>query len=107
MILANPEKYGFVVTPGDLYPLLEFDTVRVECDRDVGLQVVARAASTDFKTIKELNPELRGHYLAPGSHRILIPKGRRATFNGQYPELLKQCWSATATWSISLKKATT
>ena len=51
---------------------------------------LARAAGTDFKTIKELNPEIRGHYLAPGLHRVLIPKGQTGEFNRQYPELLKQ-----------------
>ena len=90
MILARPEKYGFKVTAADLYPLLEFDTVDIECRQDVSILVVARAANTDFKTIKELNPEIRGHYLAPGSHRILIPKGQADEFSRQYPELLEQ-----------------
>jgi membrane-bound lytic murein transglycosylase D len=90
MILARPEKYGFKLTAADLYPLLEFDTVDIECSQDVGILVVARAANTDFKTIKELNPEIRGHYLAPGFHRILIPRGQADEFSRQYPELLAQ-----------------
>ena len=90
MILARPEKYGFKVTAADLYPLLEFDTVDIECRQDVSILVVARAANTDFKTIKELNPEIRGHYLAPGSHRIFIPKGQAGEFSRQYPDLLDQ-----------------
>jgi membrane-bound lytic murein transglycosylase D len=90
MILARPEKYGFKLTAADLYPLLEFDTVDIECSQDVGILVVARAANTDFKTIKELNPEIRGHYLAPGVHRILIPRGQADEFSRQYPELLAQ-----------------
>lgn len=90
MVITNPAKYGFTVTAADLYPLLEFDTVDIECEQDVSLQVVARAANTDFKAIKELNPEIRGHYLAPGKHRVLIPKGRTGVFNRQFPDLLKQ-----------------
>jgi len=90
MILTDPKKYGFKMTPEDVYPLLEFDEVQVDFDQDVGLQVLARAANVDFKTIKELNPEIRGHYLAPGSHEVLIPQGTRAMFNQQYPELLEQ-----------------
>ncbi len=90
MILTNPEKYGFAATATDLYPLLEFDRVAIECSQDVGILVVARAANTDFKTIKEFNPEIRGHYLAPGPHRLLIPKGEAAAFRRQYPELLEQ-----------------
>jgi len=90
MIITNPEKYGFRVTDTDLYPLLEFDTVDIECSQDVGLQVLARAAETDFKTIKELNPEIRGHYLAPGTHQVFIPKGQAQTFSRHFPDLLEQ-----------------
>ncbi|MCP3954195.1 MAG: transglycosylase SLT domain-containing protein, partial [Desulfobacterales bacterium] len=90
MIITNPAKYGFKVTDADLYPLLEFDPVEVDFNQDVGIQVLARAAETDFKTIKDLNPEIRGHYLAPGRHRVFIPKGRIEIFNRQFPELLKQ-----------------
>lgn len=90
MILTDPEKYGFKMTADDVYPLLEFDQVQVTFDQDVDLQVLARAANTDFKTIKELNPEIRGHYLAPGSHQVLIPRGTLETFNQQFPELLEQ-----------------
>ncbi len=90
MIITNPAKYGFKVTDADLYPLLEFDPVEVDFNQDVGIQVLARAAETDFKTIKDLNPEIRGHYLAPGKHRVFIPKGRIEIFNRQFPELLKQ-----------------
>jgi len=90
MIITNPAKYGFKVTAADLYPLLEFDTVDIDCSQDVGIQVVARAANSDFKAIKELNPEIRGHYLAPGNHQVFIPKGRADVFNRQFPELLEQ-----------------
>ncbi len=90
MIITDPAKYGFNVTPEDVYPLLEFDTVAVDFNQDVGIQVLARAAGTDFKTIKDLNPEIRGHYMAPGSHQVMIPKGSLEVFNQQFPELLEQ-----------------
>lgn len=90
MIITNPQKYGFKITDADLYPLLEFDTVDVDFDQDVGIQVLARAAETDFKTIKELNPEIRGHYLAPGLHRVMIPKGSADVFKRQFSDLLEQ-----------------
>ncbi len=90
MIITDPGKYGFNVTAEDVYPLLAFDTVAVDFNQDVGIQVLARAAETDFKTIKDLNPEIRGHYLAPGSHQVMIPKGSIKAFNRQFPELLQQ-----------------
>jgi LysM repeat protein len=75
LILSHPDKYGFHLQPGDRYPPLAYDRVRIGSDRDLSLQLVARAAKTDFKTIKELNPELRGHFLPAGKHRILVPSG--------------------------------
>jgi len=90
MIITAPARYGFNMTTEDVYPLLEFDTVAVDFNQDVGIQVLARAAETDFKTIKELNPEIRGHYLAPGSHQVMIPKGSADAFKQQFPELLEQ-----------------
>jgi len=90
MILTAPETYGFKVTAEDVYPLLEFDMVGTECKQDVALQVIARAADTDFKTIKDLNPEIRGHYLAPGSHQLFIPRGRAKMFKQRYMDLLEQ-----------------
>jgi len=90
IILTDPGRYGFKVTATDVYPLLEFDTVAVEFEQNVDIQVLARAAETNFKTIKELNPEIRGHYLAPGSHQVMIPKGRAGAFNRQFPDLLAQ-----------------
>ncbi len=90
MIITSPAKYGFNLTAADRYPLLEVDTVYVDFGQDVGIQVVARAADSNFKTIKDLNPEIRGHYLAPGNHRVFIPRGRTGVFNQQFPELLEQ-----------------
>ncbi|MBW1864671.1 MAG: LysM peptidoglycan-binding domain-containing protein, partial [Deltaproteobacteria bacterium] len=40
-------------------------------------------------TIKDMNPELRGHYLAKGKHTILIPKGASSGFQARYKNLEK------------------
>ncbi len=86
MILSSPEKYGFFIMDEDRYPLLEFDLVEVSLDQDVALLVAAKAAGTDFKTLKDLNPEIRGHYLQKGRHRVRIPKGCAKQFNTRYEE---------------------
>ena len=46
----------------------------------ITIRIVAKAAKTTFKAIKELNPEIRGHYLAEGSYTILIPRGDSEDF---------------------------
>jgi hypothetical protein len=90
MIFSDPEKYGFRLSKEDYYPPLSFDTVEFECSREMPIRIVARAAKTDFKVIKDLNPEIRGHYLASGNHRLLIPSGASKGFQTRYQRLEKE-----------------
>ena len=75
LILRNPERYGFRLEPGDIYPPVACETVTVETDRELALLAVAQAAGTYVKTVKDLNPELRGYLLGPGRHTVLVPQG--------------------------------
>jgi hypothetical protein len=59
---------------------LTFDEVKVGCSENTPIRIIAQAAKTDFKVIKDLNPEIRGHYLSSGSHNLLIPKGSSEGF---------------------------
>ena len=93
MILTQPEKYGFRFTEQDLYPPLEFDRITLECFQETPLTVVAEAANTRFKVIKDLNPEIRGHFLGTGSHSILIPPGTAAGFQARFRQYVDQ-WLA-------------
>jgi hypothetical protein len=93
MILTQPEKYGFRFTEQDLYPPLEFDRVTLECFQETPITVVAQAANTYFKVIKDLNPELRGHFLSTGSHSILIPAGTADGFQARFKQHVDQ-WLA-------------
>jgi membrane-bound lytic murein transglycosylase D len=93
IILSDPQRFGFQLTDQDLYPPLQFDRIHIECFQDTPIHVVARAANTGFKTIKDFNPELRGHFLAAGSHVLLIPQGAADGFNARFKQLLQQ-WLA-------------
>ena len=84
LILKNPEKYGFHLTPNDLYQPFEFDEISVQCLSRTPIRVIAQAAGTDFKQIKDLNPDIRGHYMPPGVHQIFVPKGAGADFETRY-----------------------
>lgn len=95
MIITAPQKYGFQVSSRDRYPPLEFERIELECFQETPLTVVAQAAHTYFKVIKDLNPEIRGHFLAPGSHAILIPAGSGEGFHQRFKKLLDQ-WITTA-----------
>jgi len=81
LILSNPEKYGFVLADKDRYPPLTFDQVQIVCTQEIPIRIIAQAGKTHFKTIKDMNPELRGHYknlekkyLATREKRIYIVK---------------------------------
>jgi hypothetical protein len=88
LILLNPEKYGFKLNDDDYYPPLSYDQIQVDCRQETPIRIVARSANTNFKTIKDLNPEIRGHYLGEGTHKILIPKGASEGFQSRYAELV-------------------
>jgi len=93
IILSNPEKYGFHYQNNDLYPPLEFDRIKIECFQETPIYIIAQAAGTYFKVIKDLNPEIRGHYMAAGSHSILIPAGAAKEFHTRFNSLVDQ-WAA-------------
>jgi LysM repeat protein len=93
MILTDPVQFGYQFTEQDLYPPLAFDRIQLECFEDTPIQIVAQAANTYFKAIKDLNPELRGHFLAAGTHSLLIPPGSAEGFNARFKQLVQQ-WQA-------------
>ncbi|MBE9545168.1 MAG: transglycosylase SLT domain-containing protein [Proteobacteria bacterium] len=90
LIVLDPIKFGFDLTDDDVYPALEFDRITIDCFQEIPLSLIAKASGTDFKAIKDLNPEIRGHYLAEGTHTILIPKGVKKGFNTRYKKLVKE-----------------
>jgi len=90
IILSEPAKYGFHLEEGDYYQPPAFDAIQLDCTRETPVRVVAQAAGTHFKAIKDLNPQIRGHYLPPGSHKVLIPKGAAAGFSSRYSKALSK-----------------
>jgi membrane-bound lytic murein transglycosylase D len=87
MILGDPRRYGFDAQPEDLYQPLNFDTVGVDCFQETPIRLVAQAAGASFKTIKDLNPHVRGHYLQPGHYQINLPPGKAEGFEGRFLDL--------------------
>jgi len=89
MILLNPEKFGFYLGKEDYYSPFVFDRVRIKAVDEVPLRIIAQAAECHFKEIKDLNPEIRGHYLNAGTHEIYVPKDKAEGFQERYALLLK------------------
>jgi len=89
LIASDPQRYSFQLSEEDYYPPLAFDRIQIELFKDVPLRLIAQAAGTHFKTIKDLNPEIRGHYLPAGRHGILLPRGASKDFQVRFQPLLK------------------
>ena len=99
LILSNPKKYGFRFIRKDLYPPLQYDRIRLNLAQEAPMLLIAQAAKTSFKTIKDLNPEIRGHHLAKGERSILIPKGATKDFHIRFEKIM-------AGWQANRKQRT-
>jgi membrane-bound lytic murein transglycosylase D len=74
-IMENPVQYGFHLPPEHIYPPHWYDTVPVKISRRLKFTDLALALDTDFKALKELNPQFLRNYLPRGNYRIKVPPG--------------------------------
>jgi membrane-bound lytic murein transglycosylase D len=87
-ILSNPEQYGFSVSRDETYPIYRAERVNVVLEQIIPIRLIALAAGTDFKEIKDLNPELRGYDMPIGERSILIPRGSGEPFHANLNRLI-------------------
>lgn len=79
----HPERYGLHPAPEKAEP---FDIARVE--RDLDLEVAAKAAGTDLETMKRLNPELRAWCTPKGrAYDLRVPAGSKDSFLAKLAEV--------------------
>ena len=90
LIMSDPRRFGFRLGPGDVYAPYEAESVAVTLAEEVPLQLLAQAGNCDFKAVKDLNPELRGHYLGAGLHSLKIPPGGADGFHQRLERLLAE-----------------
>ena len=102
LIFSKPEKYGFL--PFKEQSQIPPDQIKFACSQRIPLQIVAEAAKTYFKVIKELNPEIRGYYLPKGSHALLIPGGAAAGFQDRYEKCLNKWLAENKEYIYTVKK---
>ena len=103
LILLSPQKYGFILKPEDYYPPLHYERIEIYIDQQTPIQLIARAAKTTFKAIKDLNPEIRGYHIGKGNHNILIPKDSAKGFDKRLNALRKQ-WQSNEQKKIHVVK---
>ncbi|MEF2231820.1 MAG: transglycosylase SLT domain-containing protein, partial [Pseudodesulfovibrio sp.] len=90
IILSDPARFGFRLEAGDYYRPEVLDRVRLKTTRAAPVLVVAKAAGTYYKTIKDLNPQLLNDVIPAGEHVIFLPKGASTGFAERYQPLVSQ-----------------
>jgi membrane-bound lytic murein transglycosylase D len=75
IIMENPRQYGFRLPPEQVYPPNWYDSVPVKTSSRLNLADLALALDTDFKVLKELNPQFQRNYVPKGEHQIKVPPG--------------------------------
>jgi len=90
MILEQPEKYGFFLKASDLYPAFRFAQINFNLNTEIPIVMIAQAALIPFKTIKDMNPEIRGYHLDSGKITLLIPEGKEKGFKERFVKLLSE-----------------
>jgi hypothetical protein len=95
IIFSDPAAYGFHLAQDGYYPPLLFDRTQVTCERAMPVRIIARAANTYFKQIKDLNPEIRGNYLDKGVHTVLLPQGSGGGFEAAYMKIAGEYLAST------------
>ncbi len=90
MILEQPEKYGFFLKSSDLYPEFRFSEINFNLNTEIPIVLIAKAALIPFKTIKDMNPEIRGYHLESGKITLLIPEGKEKGFKERFVKLISE-----------------
>ncbi|WP_372682949.1 transglycosylase SLT domain-containing protein [Desulfosarcina sp.] len=88
-IVEAPQTHGFTLAAHDFYAPEAFSTVQVNAFTDLPLRLIAKAADTDFKTVKDFNPEIRGHYLAAGTRAVNIPSDGEDGFHDRLTAMVE------------------
>jgi hypothetical protein len=90
LILTRPDAYGFQIDAQQQYKPEVFDSAEVDLFKEIPIQLIAKASHTYFKTIKDLNPHLRGHYVRSGHLRVNLPAGSAKGFKSRLKKLAAQ-----------------
>ena len=75
LILQHPELYGYDIPKDHMYKPVKSDLISVQLEHPVHIADVAQGIGTDFKIVKELNPELTGYQLPGGIYTLKVPEG--------------------------------
>lgn len=90
LILSDPARYGFHLQPSDYYKVRPHDRVRLKHKYSAPIVIVAKAAGTYYKTIKDMNPQLLNDVIPGGEHVVFLPRGTAKGFAERYQPLIRE-----------------
>jgi membrane-bound lytic murein transglycosylase D len=90
LIFSNPAAFGFALNEDEYYPPYECECVPVRTEKDAPVRIIADAAGTYFKVIKDLNPEILGNSLPPGVYKLFVPKDSAENFDLRFKMLMNK-----------------
>ena len=75
IVIENHRQYGYELSPAQTYRPNRYDAVELKLRKTLGLVGLAQAIGTDYKDIKERNPQFLRDYIPTGLHTVLVPVG--------------------------------
>jgi len=107
LILSDPARFGYNLQPSDYYKLRKYDRVRLKHKYSAPVVIVAKAAGTYYKTIKDMNPQLLSDVIPGGEHTIFLPEGAAKGFAERYQPLIVKYRKAHRGKSYTVKRGDT
>lgn len=74
IVMENPARYGYHLSAERTYRPLEYDMVHVNIKKTIYINEFAQFFDTDFKAVKELNPQFLKSYLPAGKYTVNVPR---------------------------------
>ena len=75
IIMEDPKKYGYNLDSERIYTPVKADRVQIKISIPLHITDLAESIGTEYKAIKELNPQIIGYYLPRGSYKLKVPAG--------------------------------
>ena len=76
IIMENPPYYGYEMSPQQVYTPQRHDAIEMTLNSSLDIVTFAEAIGTDYKDIKERNPQFLRTYIPKGAHTVSVPPGR-------------------------------
>ncbi|MBW2606810.1 MAG: lytic transglycosylase domain-containing protein [Deltaproteobacteria bacterium] len=73
IVMDNPARYGYHLSQERVYRPHKYDIIHVNIKKTIQITEFAQFFGTDFKAVKELNPQFLKSYLPQGKYTVNVP----------------------------------